>query len=925
MTKGTCPDDQELLAMLERSMNPTKFGELEVHIDSCETCRKAVAALAQGSRPTAAPIAAPFAELDHELATGATILGRYEVRSELGRGGMGTVYLAHDRTLGRDVALKLHRAGSGADRLQREAVAMAKLAHPNVVNVFEVAAVDDRMYVAMEYVRGTTLRGWLGKGSRTWREIVGMLGATGRGLAAAHAAGLVHRDFKPENVLVGDDGRPRVGDFGLARADHAAIAVDLETMTNAETMTAGVAGTPAYMAPEQMVGDPVDSRCDQFAFCVVAWECLFGKRPFTGTTLAAIQHAIETHELEPGDNRVPERVRAVIERGLASVPDERFADMPALLGALERAAAPRTTRNVLAAAVALAVLGGGTAYGSRAFADHRQAAACDAAAGAMRGKFGIADHAKLATAFLATGAPFAQSSLDHTSGVLDRSADFLASQAGDVCRDASMTEHARVARTACLATRAAGLGSVVEQLEHADAAAVRTAPESAWALYDPSPCSEGPVGAPAMSLALAKRLGAVRALIASRDQKQALAAATQLLADTRAQHDKAAEVQVALSLAGLQDVVDHHVAVDSYQAAEAAAEEQGRDLEAAAALAGLASDAGTEADPNFAQAHRYIELARAKLERVGGNNALEAKLSMIEAQVLVYENRYGEADRAMRKSLEQSRKLYGDDHPLVGEAYGTLSQIVDAEGKHDEQLVDAQKALDVITAAYGEHHPMVAIATGNLAVAYKAVNRLDDARRELQRADAMYQELYGPDHPARAITAANLGNIEMRANNWPAAKVALEQARAIWTRTEGPMSPPVAGIDRDLGDVYQSLADPDHAIAIDQEAVKIYESLGADGLVRLGPALDDLCEQLLTKHRYADALPLATRALALLEAKPADDNPQELADAKLMVAKVLWETHGDRARARTLAAAAAELGVEPESKKHATDWLASHK
>ena len=324
------------------------------------------------------------------------------------------------------------------------------------------------------------------------------------------------------------------------------------------------------------------------------------------------------------------------------------------------------------------------------------------------------------------------------------------------------------------------------------------------------------------------------------------------------------------------------------------------------------------------QAHHYIELSRAKLARVGANNALEAKLSMIEAQVLVYENRYGDADRSMRAALDQSRKIYGDDHPLVGEAYGTLSQIVDAEGKHDEQLVDAKKALDVIVAAYGEHHPMAAVATGNLAVAYKAVDRLDDARRELQHADQMYIDLYGPEHPARAITAANLGNIEMRASNWPAAKAALEHSRTIWAHTVGPMSPPVAGIDRDLGDVYQELGEYDHAIAIDQEAVKIYESLGPDGQVRLGPALDDLCEQLLAKHRAADALPLALRALALLEAKPAEDNPQELADAKLMAAKVLWETHGDRARARTLAAAAAELAVEPERKKLATDWLAGH-
>jgi len=427
-----------------------------------------------------------------------------------------------------------------------------------------------------------------------------------------------------------------------------------------------------------------------------------------------------------------------------------------------------------------------------------------------------------------------------------------------------------------------------------------------------------------MSLALAKRLGDVRALMAAHQPKLAMAAATQLLADARAQHDKAAEVQTALSLGGLQDTIDHTAAAASYRAAEAAAEERGADLDAAGALVGLAADAGTDTTTDFAQAHHDLDLARAKLARVGGNQAIESKLSMVEAQVLVYENRFGDAERAMRKSLELATQLYGPDYPLVGEGYGTLSQIVDAEGKHADQLVDSQKALDIITAAYGELHPMVAIATGNLAVAFKAVGRLDDARRTLQAADKLFTTLYGPDHPSRAAIFANLGNIEMRANNWPAARDDLEQAKAIWIKFAGPMSAPVAGNDRDLGDVYQSLGQIDQAIAIDQEAVKIYEQLGPDGEVRLGPALDDLCEQLLVKQRYADALPLAKRALDLVDAKPADANPQELADAKLMFAKVSWETHGDRAKARTLATAAAETSVEPERKKLATDWLASH-
>src|ERR1700733_13934359 len=208
--------------MVEQALEPAVFAELEIHIDSCEQCRKIIAAaavsrsLAVGTPALAVTESADLAKL--EAIVDVSINGRYVIDSILGRGGMGTVYLAKDVTLGREVALKLHRAGSGsgADRLHREAIAMAKLAHPNVVTVFEIATVEDRLYVAMEYVRGSTLRDWMTE-RHTWRATIAMLVGVGKRLAAGHAAGLVHRDFKPENVLVGEDGRPRVGDFGLAR------------------------------------------------------------------------------------------------------------------------------------------------------------------------------------------------------------------------------------------------------------------------------------------------------------------------------------------------------------------------------------------------------------------------------------------------------------------------------------------------------------------------------------------------------------------------------------------------------------------------------------------------------------------------------------------------------------------------------------
>ncbi len=314
----------------------------------------------------------PVPAAERDLANGTMIGQRYLVERVLGRGGMGTVYLARDMSLGRDVALKLHRAGSGHDRLYREAVAMAQLAHPNVVTVFEVGVVDDQLFVAMEYIRGETLRGWVTQKPRTWREIVALMIDAGEGLAAAHRAGLVHRDFKPENVLVGEDGRPRVSDFGLARVDSvvtaslppsstprartAPISVTPVPSTGPMTEEGSVIGTPAYMPPEQFVGVDVDPRSDQFSFCVATWEALHGTRPFAGTTVPQLQQAIERGEITiPETSSVPASVQRVLRRGLTARASERWPDMKSLLAALDRTLHPRNTRWIALAGVAVIV------------------------------------------------------------------------------------------------------------------------------------------------------------------------------------------------------------------------------------------------------------------------------------------------------------------------------------------------------------------------------------------------------------------------------------------------------------------------------------------------------------------------------------------------------------------------------------------
>jgi outer membrane protein assembly factor BamB/predicted Ser/Thr protein kinase len=300
-----------------------------------------------------------------ELVPG-TFVGRFVIVRKAGEGGLGRVYVAYDHELDRKVALKLLktrlRGGPGGARefLRREAQAMARLAHPNVVGVYEVGLVGDDIFVAMEYVAGRTLREWLRLAPRPRPAILEVFLQAGEGLLAAHRAGLVHRDFKPDNVIVGDDGRVRVLDFGLAERQRHAPDDATDDETGATRRVRNIVGTPAYMAPEVLDGGPADARSDLFGYCVALHEALCAARPFRGGDLDALRDAIVAGEIhEPPDRRLPGRLRRILRKGLAADPALRTPDMAALLAELRRD--PR--RRALAAARGLAVAAGLAASG----------------------------------------------------------------------------------------------------------------------------------------------------------------------------------------------------------------------------------------------------------------------------------------------------------------------------------------------------------------------------------------------------------------------------------------------------------------------------------------------------------------------------------------------------------------------------------
>ena len=384
-----CPTDDTLGALVEHALDATEAARVSSHIDSCELCRAVVVAAVRGESktpPTKLAAGTPSLPAVEAAASAKSLvgtrMGRYEIRSLLGVGGMGQVFAAYDAELDRSIALKvlrpeLARAASVlAERLVRESRLMAKIAHPSVITVYDVGREGHAVFIAMELIRGETLAAYVARTRPGWREIATIFERAGQGLAAAHDAGIVHRDFKPDNVLVESEAaqvtKIVVTDFGIAMAAVLADAVNEMAGSTPEsrapasaslarlTATGVAIGTPAYMAPEQLAGGAVDRRADVFAFSVSLWEALFGERPFRGNSVEDLRAAMKRKPSAPRGN-VPSRIVRALERGLAIDPDKRWPDMRALLRELAAARSTRRRTIAIASAGGAALVGLGIA------------------------------------------------------------------------------------------------------------------------------------------------------------------------------------------------------------------------------------------------------------------------------------------------------------------------------------------------------------------------------------------------------------------------------------------------------------------------------------------------------------------------------------------------------------------------------------
>jgi len=755
------------------------------------------------------------------LPRGETV-GRYIVLSLIGTGGMGIVYAAYDPELDRKVALKLLRIkerGSGGAtvekraRLLREAKAMARLSHPNVIVVYDVGTIDDQVFIAMELVDGATATRWRAAKPRTWKEVLEVFTAAGQALAAAHEAGLVHRDFKPDNVMVGRDGKVRVMDFGLARyiergSDDAIPARLPDAGPPSPTTPAPevrlthegmVVGTPAYMPPEQYLGKS-DARTDQFAFCVALYECLYGEHPFEGKTAFGITGAAASNRVRepPPNTRVPLWLRKVVLRGLRAHPDDRYPSMEALLDALGKDPAVRR-RRVLVSVGVLAVAAGVTyaahqAAGSRrafcAAGPVRVAAAWELPA--VRGPEGPR-HVAVRAALLATNKPYAPDTVRGVFRVLDDYANRWASLYRDTCEATHVrgeqSEEVLDLRMACLNDRLSGMKALTDLFADATSEVVERAVDAAHALTPLDGCNDVrqlrsliPPPEPEVKArveALRRELGRIKALHDGGRYSEALAHLQPVSAEAQSLRYRPLIAEVMNRIGWAETLLQEHSKAEAaYEEALVAALASHHDDLLADITGMLVWVAGFQG--RFEEAEKWTRFAEAVLERSGRQDPIAYSwlLNNIGA-VYHMQGREIEALEYYKRANELKEKALGADNTDVAISIGNLALTLNGLGRHDEAIKANDKAVRIMRLALGHSHPRVADQLNNRGEILAAIGNLPEALSAYDEADVIFEREFGPDDPTAAYALTGMGVILTRMGRPHEAVPPLEHALAI--------------------------------------------------------------------------------------------------------------------------------------------------
>ena len=825
-------------------------------------------------------------------------LGRFVLLEELGKGAMGVVHAGYDDTLDRRVALKLIGPARAASeparrRLFREAQAMAKLSHANVVQVFEAGDQDGHLFIAMELVEGRTLHEWSREASRGWSEVVRMFIQIGEGLAAALAAGVVHRDFKPHNVLVGRDDRPKVADFGLATlelslASAADSSAGLSTASGSNpsgsreliTATGEVMGTPAYMPPEQFIDRVSDAAGDQFSYCVALYEALWGQRPFAGESLSEIIANVVNRKVRvpSAGNAVPAWVRAIVLRGLSPRSRERFVSMRALIDALGDDPRVRRRRWLVRAAAATAVV---CSVAAGLVVVLTRPAPCRDAGTAFEEQWGDAPRARVVEGLASTGVAYAADTTKRVIDALDGYAGRWTAGYVEACEATKVrgvqSEAAMDLRLACLRRARNGFAATLEQLATADASVVENAMRLVAALPRLGACEDldglraevRPPDDPAVAqqvvglrselteafvLQVAGRLDAAE--VALRRLRQAAATL-----DYRPLRSNIDDVLGAL----LASKSERKEAEALYRSALVGALADGDDAVATRAAAGLVMLLGGHGT-RFGEAQWLGEVALALAER-HPNAQRVADVQTSLGALLLRQGRDDDAEAAFRIALDLLQGEHGEDHPDVAAAHENLATAMSRQGRGDEALAEQRRAVQIRETTLGPDHPMIAVGRAHIGVSLQDLGRYEEAETELLGAVAPLIRAFGAVHPEVAMVYINLGVVRDELGRHGEAQVEYRRGIEILEQTDGPDQREVAmGYNNlgtsleDEGSLVEAEAEFRRALAISRRA------LGGEHL-DVARTHGNLASVLIGQRRFDEAVAEAEAALTI--SKPA--------------------------------------------------------
>jgi serine/threonine protein kinase/tetratricopeptide (TPR) repeat protein len=841
-------------------------------------------------------------------------VGRYVVLKQVGQGGMGVVYAAYDPDLDRKVALKILRPSQSESdaqsrtRLVREAQAMARVSHPNVCSVFDVGIYGDQVFVAMEFVEGSTLQDWL-KEPRPWREVLRVLLKTGRGLLAAHEAGLIHRDFKPANVLLDSNGRPRVTDFGVARfassgpgaASPEAIARDPRVATFFSMTHAGMmVGTPLYMSPEQYLGQRLDARSDQFSFCVVLYQALFGRMPFEPARMAAVAQGLLLRGGElppqmagviaapPRDSKAPAWLRQAVMRGLALKPEERFPGMKELLEALSQE--PRRVRNRRAlwtGGLLLVALAAGAGFLAQ------QNRVCDGADRLMAEVWNPQVQRNLESSFTGTGRPFAAQVALTVTQSLDTYARSWIRQSTDACMAARVhgvqTEEILSRRVVCLERRRKDLRALNLVFSSADGALVEKAVDAVNALPALHECAD------VETLMDLRDLPADPSRRAEIERLQTQLSEVKALMDAgryKAAHEQVQKLEQPVLATGYRTLTAemryhlgwlHYLLGERDQAARVLdqafndAESSRADRLKIAILNKLIFVHGNQ--EQWGLADLWGRVALSSLTRAGDDTLLTADVLGNLGNVEMARQRYSEA----RDYLERARALLAPDHPRRLKLTFLLGMIALnlEDGPRAEELLG--EALRRAESLQGKEHPDTARRRAAFAEALRRVGKPALALEHAQAALEVRREVLGPKHLEVIITTELVGMCLLELNRY---EEALETYRT--------------------------------ALALSREDV-------GDDDPGLQYSYDGIGQALVGLRRYAEAVSALEKAMSFKPQQETPDQQRTLGESGFALARALWGL-GQKERARAEAARAREILTRTQQTKKVAEldaWLGS--